>query len=326
MKESLLTVCIFTYNHENYIARTLESVLCQETSFKFDVMVIDDYSTDNTRAIVDKMAVSDDRIIKQYNDSNLGLNESFILNIPKVKTKYICHLGGDDYWIDSEKLEKQVRLMEKDTSISIVLTSYRLYYENEKRFACSPLLWRWRMPKNREKRITSFFAGDWSYYPLGSSICYQNSCIQKGLQNNLTLIRNHWVGEGTITYVSLCLYGNRFAHIPDITTVYTVRERSLSHYSDKEMSYDYKEGYLKLKLFACKTLSIPMYMQIRYIMKDLCGLFSYSMSINSVCFFKKTLQLKGIPYCLKLLFSFFSYNKYVAYFFYNLAKKFKRTV
>ena len=52
MRSPLLTVCIITYNHEKFIKQALDSVLNQITDFEWNILIADDFSTDNTRKII----------------------------------------------------------------------------------------------------------------------------------------------------------------------------------------------------------------------------------------------------------------------------------
>ena len=51
----LVSVLVFAYNHENYIEETIRSVISQKCSFNFEILVSDDFSTDNTLAIIKKL-------------------------------------------------------------------------------------------------------------------------------------------------------------------------------------------------------------------------------------------------------------------------------
>ena len=48
----VVSICCVTYNHENYIAEAIDSFLMQETNFPFEVLIAEDYSTDNTAKII----------------------------------------------------------------------------------------------------------------------------------------------------------------------------------------------------------------------------------------------------------------------------------
>lgn len=110
--EILVSVCVVTYNQENYIAECLESLLSQKTNFKFEIIVGEDCSTDKTRSIVQKYVQQyPEIIIPLFYEKNVGPLE----NIKKVyglaRGKYIAHIDGDDLALP-EKLQKQYDIME----------------------------------------------------------------------------------------------------------------------------------------------------------------------------------------------------------------------
>lgn len=130
----LLTVWITTYNHENFIAEALESVLNQQTSFAFDIVLGEDCSTDRTRQIVIAYANKYPEKIRLYlPEKNLGMIEMFRRTYEMCTARYIALLDGDDYWIDPLKLQKQVDLLETDPNISFCFHKVKYYNEKSKR-------------------------------------------------------------------------------------------------------------------------------------------------------------------------------------------------
>lgn len=105
-----------TYNHENYIQDALDSFLEQKVNFKYEIIVHDDASTDETADIVKSYEQKYPNLIKgiyqvknQY-DRMIWLLFSFIQNV--CKGKYVAICEGDDYWIDYHKLQIQVDYLE----------------------------------------------------------------------------------------------------------------------------------------------------------------------------------------------------------------------
>lgn len=127
----LVSVLIISYNHEQYMAQTLESVLMQKTNFHFEIVVGDDASPDNTRGICEAYIQKYPDIIRVLpTPHNLGVVPNYIRTLKACRGKYIAHLDGDDYWIDAEKLQKQVDRLEADPDLTICYTSRRVYRED----------------------------------------------------------------------------------------------------------------------------------------------------------------------------------------------------
>lgn len=112
----LVSVCCTAYNHEKYIRSCLDGFVNQNTNFKYEVIVHDDASTDNTASIIQEYADKYPNIIKpilqkenQYS-KGVRITEEYIY--PKCNGKYIAFCEGDDYWCDENKLQKQVEVLE----------------------------------------------------------------------------------------------------------------------------------------------------------------------------------------------------------------------
>lgn len=121
--EPLVSVCVVTYNHEAFIRESLDSILNQKTSFKIEVLINDDASTDNTAEILKEYERQFPDIIKplyqKVNQRSIfgsGMNPRF--NYPRVKGRYVAILDGDDFWMNEEKLQKQFDFLEKNEGYS----------------------------------------------------------------------------------------------------------------------------------------------------------------------------------------------------------------
>jgi len=121
MEPPLLSVCVITYNHVNYIRQAIEGVLMQKTSFNFNLIIADDFSTDGTREIIlEYKRKNPEKIDLILQSSNVGGAQNWINLLDSPKSKYIAYLEGDDYWIDEQKLEKQVQILEAESDIVLV--------------------------------------------------------------------------------------------------------------------------------------------------------------------------------------------------------------
>jgi glycosyltransferase involved in cell wall biosynthesis len=114
--EPLVSICCITYNHENYIRDAIEGFLMQKTDFPFEIIIHDDASTDATADIIREYEEKYPDIIKpiyQTENQHSKGNKVSLFTYRAAKGKYIALCEGDDYWIDSLKLQKQISEMEK---------------------------------------------------------------------------------------------------------------------------------------------------------------------------------------------------------------------
>ncbi len=115
-KEIKVSVLCLAYNHEKYIRKCLDGFVMQKTNFKFEVLINDDASTDNTAQIIREYEEKYPDIIKpiyqteNQHSKHVGILRNILL--PKAKGKYIAFCEGDDYWCDENKLQLQYDVME----------------------------------------------------------------------------------------------------------------------------------------------------------------------------------------------------------------------
>ncbi len=131
MSKICVSLFMLTYNQEEFIGQTIESILEQKTDFRYQLVIGEDCSTDNTRVICEKYAVENpDKIKLLPSERNLGLINNFIRTFKECTGKYVAICDGDDFWTDPLKLQKQVDFLENNPDYSIVFTSIKFLYPN----------------------------------------------------------------------------------------------------------------------------------------------------------------------------------------------------
>jgi hypothetical protein len=115
-----LTVIVTTFNHEAFAAQALQSVLAQETAVPFQVVVIDDASTDATRDIVRGLRDRHpERVHLAFNDVNENSNRRFREEWERCGSEYVATLDGDDYWTSTDKLARLVTVLDERPECAI---------------------------------------------------------------------------------------------------------------------------------------------------------------------------------------------------------------
>jgi glycosyltransferase involved in cell wall biosynthesis len=110
---------MITYNHQDYIAEAIDSVLKQAVNFKIALIIGEDYSTDNTRNICLKYAEKHPDLITVIPaDKNVGMMKNYLRTIHECDGKYVAYIEGDDYWTDPLKLQKQIDFLEANPNYS----------------------------------------------------------------------------------------------------------------------------------------------------------------------------------------------------------------
>ncbi|WP_146185977.1 glycosyltransferase family A protein [Flavobacterium album] len=120
------SVVIPLYNKENYIAKTLDSVLGQ-TFTDFEVIIVNDVSTDNSLAVAQRF--TNDRIRIIYHEQNKGLSASRNTGIKNSQAEFVAFLDADDLW-QPQFLEKIFELTVNYPNAGLFATKYDMLYPN----------------------------------------------------------------------------------------------------------------------------------------------------------------------------------------------------
>jgi glycosyltransferase involved in cell wall biosynthesis len=121
---------MITYNHEQFIEQAIKGVVNQKTTYPFELIIGEDASTDNTRAICKQWAEKFPTIIKLLpGKKRLGMMPNFLRTLDACKGKYIALCDGDDYWIDPGKLQEQIIFLE--TNPDYALCCHRIYIKKD---------------------------------------------------------------------------------------------------------------------------------------------------------------------------------------------------
>ena len=113
MGNKKVSVVVATYNQEKYIGHTLESIVSQKVNFEYEVLVGDDCSTDGNAAVIKEYAEKYPEIIVPFlREKNLGMGGNVADLMMRTTGEYVAFIEGDDYWIDDNKLQKQVDFLD----------------------------------------------------------------------------------------------------------------------------------------------------------------------------------------------------------------------
>lgn len=126
MEENLVSIVMPAYNCAHYIGETIQSVLVQSYE-DWELLIVDDRSTDNTKQVVNKFLTKDNRIRYIELEKNSGVAVARNRGIEEAKGNYIAFLDSDDLW-KKDKLETQVQFMQEH-QYAFTFTSYDLIDE-----------------------------------------------------------------------------------------------------------------------------------------------------------------------------------------------------
>ncbi len=125
-----VSVIIPTYNRAKFLPRTIDNVLCQ-TYQDFEILVIDDGSSDNTREIMQEYIKKHTGKIRYFYKENGGVPTARNLGIQLSNAEFIAFLDSDDIW-DADKLKYQMQYMDEHPQIYMCNTDVEYIDEDDK--------------------------------------------------------------------------------------------------------------------------------------------------------------------------------------------------
>ena len=126
-----VSIICTVFNKEPWLKKTIDSFLAQKTEFLFEIILVDDASTDGSRKIIaDYQASHPDLIRAFYQDENLGIAKTWVTICKEARGQYIARCDGDDFWIDPLKLQKQVDLLDSKPDCKWSNTDFDIYDEH----------------------------------------------------------------------------------------------------------------------------------------------------------------------------------------------------
>ena len=211
MKESqpLVSVIMPCYNMEKYIVATIESVQ-RQTYPHWELLIVDDTSTDRTADMVRSHQIQDDRIHFVVKPKHSGIADTRNQCISMAKGRFLAFLDADDLW-HPEKLEQQLQFM-TERKIGFSYSSYDCVDEEGK-----PL----------EKRVNSAGNLDYDAYLHNTIIGCSTVMIDTTIIGNV-FVPHFRTSEDTATWLNILKKGFLAYAIEQPLTSYRIRQHSAS--------------------------------------------------------------------------------------------------
>ncbi len=260
----LVSILTLAYNHGRYLRECLEGIVSQKTDFKFELLIHDDASTDNTAAIIREYEQKFPDIIKPIyqteNQYSKGVKIGKTHLYPRAKGKYIAICEGDDFWIDPLKLQKQVDFMEANPEYSMCCTNiYRMEDKTGRKWC--------RFYKNRVITLNELMYQRNRIATL--SVMMRAELAREYNTVNETMPR--WPMGDMPMWIWMASKGDIYK-LPDVTAVYRILDESASHSSNSDRRFFFRLSQYEIRLYFCSMLkkcSLPIWMEREFfIVKD----------------------------------------------------------
>lgn len=319
MTDIKVSVAMLCYNHEKYIAESLESILSQDFNYNFEIIIGDDCSTDDSRNILKKYQDLYPQKIKViFNEINLGIFRNFINVISHCKGDYFCFCSCDDYWIDHLKLQKQFDFLERNIDYGLIHTDADFLFENEQIF------------------IKSFFNSKNIMFP-------ENNIYENLLVNNYPILPctvmlrkissdifyslslKEIISEDTFLWLSLS-QNTKFKYLSESTAVRRVLEESASKSKDMKKMFQFRIKGLELYMAFMEKYKVSESIENQCLYLNYRNLFVLSFQMrnkrNTLKYYRKMLTHSSnlrikLHDIIRLFCIFIPYG----YYFYSYIKK-----
>lgn len=219
-----LSILVVTYNQENYIRQCLDSILMQEIDFDYEVIIADDCSKDQTGAICDEYGAKNPQFKIYHHPQNIGLHKNWEFVMNRCEGEYVAILEGDDYWIQTDKLKKQIAFLDSHPDFSAVFTRAKIHYMDGAERGAERLLPVLEEREYSEREMCQDF------YILSSSLMFRN-CLRPIHYSKQLLYADIY------TFIRL-FHAGRVYCIGEQTTAYRIHKKNLSRQGDGQFYVD----------------------------------------------------------------------------------------
>ncbi len=223
----LLSVHLITYNNEQYIEDTLQSILKQIVDFDYEIVVGDDCSTDRTLEIINTYATKHPNLFKiKKNETQLGILRNFKTTLDRCKGTYVFDIAGDDKLKAIDALQKMVNILHNDASLGFVDTGFDSFNVESK----TTMVFKNQciLNSSKENYIEAVLLGE--IIPIGH--CYRKEYLYKYVDFE-TYIKMNIAIEDYPILVDMIMNTN-FERINESLHTYTVHLNSYSHQQNIE--------------------------------------------------------------------------------------------
>lgn len=217
-----VSIVMPVYNAQRFLSQAIDSVLSQSYS-DFELIMIDDCSTDNSFEILREYEKKDSRVSVFKNNKNRGVSFTRNFGVKKAKSDYIAFIDSDDMWT-ADKLEKQINLIDKYPDTTLCYTGSGFVDTNS---------------------VKSEFV-----FSVPYEVSFKKLLKQNVISCSSALVKKDWLikfpmahdnmHEDFATWLSILKYGGKARGINEPLLIYRVDRNSKSGNKFKSMAMTYR--------------------------------------------------------------------------------------
>lgn len=129
----MLSILIPCYNGEQFLNDCITNILKQNYQ-NFEVLIINDGSTDRSKIIIDKYVKTDDRIILINLKKNIGINKALLKGLKKIKNPYLCIISVDDRIVSNDFFAQSIKLLQDNKDCALVFSDPGEFFETNNKY------------------------------------------------------------------------------------------------------------------------------------------------------------------------------------------------
>lgn len=279
MQNILVSIVTLTYNQERYIRQTLDSFLSQRCNFEFEIVLHDDASTDETQNIIKAYQAKHPdkiRIIQETeNQYSKGLLHIYDLTIKTCRGKYIAYCEGDDYFIDPEKLQKQVNFLEANKDYNLVHTGFKKYRQDKGAFSS------FDSTKHIPPQGDVFEKMLVHNIVVAPTTLFVKDIAIEALHTFLAVSKEEkWQTPDYPLWLYMALKG-KVGYLQDVTTVYRYSKNSISSNKNSEKHLSFLWSIKEIKAYFIRLAEKDDTLTKKALAKSACEMYQYALKKNA---------------------------------------------
>lgn len=276
----LVSVCLVTYNQEDYIRKVLSGAVNQKTSFPYEIVIGEDSSSDSTRSICQEFADRYPDLIRLLPcpPANLGLNLNMLRTYRACRGKYIAYLEGDDHWITTDKLQKQVDILESNDDVVLVHTNCKLWNVANNTILNHLIKFEGTCIREKQGGISGVIAEyEGQFRPMKTSTCmYRKDVFDSILAEDEYAYSNTDFPTQDFQLFQDMAYRGRFAYIDEDTTIIALAD-TISVSRNPEKMFRFRIGFNKIGIYYIQKYKIPLASYQIWLQKEWHWLLNFAM-------------------------------------------------
>ncbi|MGN0490935.1 glycosyltransferase family 2 protein [Ruminococcus sp.] len=278
MSSIKFSIIIPVYNVEKYLNECVESVINQTYS-NFEIILVDDGSTDSSPKICDSYVEKDNRI-KVIHKKNGGLSSARNVGIKNMTGDYVLFLDSDDFW-DDKSLLSSIDEVIRNYGSDVIILGYRKFYDEKRVYVNGYDTTTYEHGKTKAEQVKSLISNN-----LFESSAWSKIVNTKLFRDDRLFFTEGVYSEDIDWSARLLIYADSFYALSGYGLAYRQNSSSITHNIKKKNIEDLKNAIVKIVNFSAEIDDQDYY---EWFM-NYCS-YQYITFLNCICSFRDSKQI-----------------------------------